>query len=415
MATVAGQDGHRVSRTFQAALQPWYQALRAVIWPFVLARLAYALWGAILVLTVGAQDDVGNVIRAAWPPAGPVGAWLEKVLLTPWFHYDAHFYVDIAVHGYAQPGTAGFYPVTSLLLRAATFLVHPPMTAAMLLNLLLQLALLVVMYRFIQEEFSASTARWSVLGLLTFPLAFLLAVPYSETTFMLASVVALWAGSRRRWLVAAIAAALAAGTRQPGLFLLPALGLEWLIWAIRERRLLAWASGLFLGLIPVLPLSFTFYLYSLGFVHGSLLQPLQLVLAVVEIQDRYWYSRFVMPWRTMELIARDLGHSRLLAIDLFWGVLLTALVLLSLRLWRRPEIVAYALLLLFFTWTKVVGPPSSSVIQSLPRRLLVILPLYPVVGAWLERHRLARVAWFPLAVLLFLAQSAMYIRNTWIP
>ncbi len=400
-----------------SALAPWWEALRAVFWPFLLARLALLLWGVLLAVAVGSVDDYGQVTLATWPWDTSLGEWSEHVLLKPWLHYDVHLYLDLAVEGYAlHPNGAGFYPLHPLSIRVVWHLVRHPMAAATLLNAVEQLLLLACLYRFVGEEYSPSLGRWAVVSLITFPLAFVLAVPYSETPFLLATVLAFWAARRRNWLSAGVAGAFAAGIRQPGLFLLPALALEWLLWAVHERRRQAWLAGLPLLLIPVIPVLFTLYLGNLGIVQFSWQDPWGLFQAVAEVQQRYWDSRFVMPWTMIRLVVERmaLGLDGHFMLDLLWGVLLTLLALASLRTWRRPGAVAYVLLTVLAAWSKVEGLYITSPIRALPRRLLVLFPIYAFLGHFLE-HRLGRIVWWALAPALLLVESALFVRNAWIP
>ena len=402
----------------RALLTPWWEAFQGVWRPFLLARLGLLLWAAVLAVAIGSVDDFGRVSQAAWPPAAPWGQWLEQVLLRPWLHYDVHHYLMIVAKGFAgHPQGAVFYPLHPMCIWAVSRVLGHPLATAMLLNVLAHLGLVVCLYRYVGEEFSAAVGRWAVISLLTFPLAFLLAVPYSEAPFLVFVVLAFWAARRRNWLVAGVAGLLAAAFRQPGLLLLPALGLEWLLWAIRERRWRAWLAGLWLALIPLAPYAFAFYLHSLDITQVPPWHPLSPLLWVNEVQGRYWHSTFVMPWTTVGMIAQQLsgGLGGPMLIDLLGTVVLTLLALGSLWAWRRPGLTGYTLLMILASWTKVLGPPSASPIESFPRHLMVIFPIYLLLGRALERWRLARVAWLVLSPLLLLLHSALFIRNAWIP
>jgi hypothetical protein len=347
-----------------------------------------------------------------------LSTWLDKLLLQPWLHYDVHHYLTLVEKGFIQhPSGSVFFPLHPLSIRAMGALLGHPLAAAMLLNLVEHLVLVVCFYRLISDEFSPSVGRWSVAALLTFPLSFLLAVPYSEAPFLIFVILAFWAAHRRRWPIAGLAGLFAAALRQPGLLLLPALGLEWLIWALRERQLKAWLKGLWLGLIPIVPFSFSAYLYRVGITSVSPLNPLSPLLWIAEIQDLYWHSHFVMPWETVKIIlergSQDLAGPFL--IDLLWTLVITALALASLWVWRRPGLSVYTVLMIVASWTKVLVPPSPSPIESFPRHIMVAFPLFLVIGRLLERRPLSRIAWWVLAPPVLLIQTALFIRNAWIP
>lgn len=399
-------------------LRSWWQALRAVWVPFLVVRVALLLWGAIVAIVWGTRDDYGNVFRAAWPPTAPWGLWLERTLLQPWLHYDVHHYLGIAVHGFANhPEWTVFYPLYPLGIWLGGQVLGQPLVAAMVLNFLAQLGLVVFLYRYVGEEFSPAVGRWTVISLLTFPVAFLFAVPYSEAPFVALVVLAFWAAWRRNWPLAGVAGLLAVLCRQPGLLLLPALGLEWFLWALRERRREAWLAGLWLGLLPLAAWGYAFYLQELGVVQTSPLHPLSPLLWVSDVQARFWHSYFVPPWETVRIIAAELarGTRAPFLINLVWTLVLTGLAVGALWAWKRPDLWVYTGLMLLASWSKVLAPPCASPIDAFPRHLLVIFPVFLLLGRSLERWAPARVAWLVLAPLLLLFQSTLYLLNAWIP
>ncbi len=399
-------------------LEPWWAALRAVWWPFLLVRLGLVIWAAFLAVAVGSVDDYGKVTRAEWPPTGSWGVWSEQVLLLPWLHYDAHHYLKIVAEGFLRhPAGTVFYPGYPLSIRMAAQAIGHPLAAAMVVNLIAHLGLVVCLYRYVGEEFSPDVGRWTVVALLTFPLAFLFAAPYSEAPFLLFVVLAFWAGRRRKWLEAGIYGFFAAVFRQPGLLLFPALVVEWFLWALRERRWRTWLSGLGLGLILLPPYAFAFYLYAHNLVETFPLHPGSPFLWVGEIETRFWDSQFVMPWTTVEGIARQItrGAGGPFWIDLLWTGSLTVLALAALKVCYRPGPAVYTLLMLAASWSKVVLRPSASPIESFPRHMMVIFPVYLLLG-WVLKHRpWLRPVWLVLSSLLLLFHSALFIRNAWIP
>ena len=148
---------------------------------------------------------------------------------------DAAWFLHIADDGYREqdPGAAAFFPVYPLLIRIATVVTFGhALSAALLVSNLSFLAALIALYGLTAGEYSERIARTTVVFVAVFPTAFFFLSPYSESTFLLCTVLAFWAARRDRWGYAALFAALAAATRSIGIVLAPALFVE----ALEQRR-----------------------------------------------------------------------------------------------------------------------------------------------------------------------------------
>src|SRR5262249_60087217 len=95
------------------------------------------------------------------------------------------------------------------------------------------LLMLLAFERLARLDLSPEQARTSRLLLLFAPPAFVLFAPYSESLFLLCVVLCLLMARRGRWWLAGAAGALAALTRQQGVFL--ALPLAWELWEAGGR------------------------------------------------------------------------------------------------------------------------------------------------------------------------------------
>ncbi len=91
------------------------------------------------------------------------------------------------------------------------------------------------------------------------------------------------------------------------------------------------------------------------------------------------------------------------------------LALTALKVCYRPGPAVYALLMLAASWSKVVLRPGASLIESFPRHMMVIFPVYFLLGRVLKDQPWLRPVWLVLSSLLLLFHSALFIRNAWIP
>jgi hypothetical protein len=170
--------------------------------------------------------------------------WLSR-----WLAWDGQHYLRTVVRGYgagqaAEGGTA-IFPLYAMATRALDWLtpLHAGL-AGLLVSHACTLVFLVVLYRLGEQIAGEGRGRRAVLLFLVMPTSFFLVAYYAEAMLLALAAVAIEAGMRRRWAVAALAAALASATKPQGILLLPTLVVLWLH---IDRR---WRQGLWLLLAP---------------------------------------------------------------------------------------------------------------------------------------------------------------------
>ena len=148
--------------------------------------------------------------------------------------FDASWFIRIAGTGYREDdASAAFLPGYPLAIRAVAWVVRDELLAALLVSNGAFLAALIVLHALTEEEYDRPMARRSVVLLAAFPTSFFFLAPYSESLFLLLTLVSLRAARRSGWLTAGVSGAAAAATRSAGLALLPALAVE--AWTRRTR------------------------------------------------------------------------------------------------------------------------------------------------------------------------------------
>lgn len=180
-------------------------------------------------LVVGAALLFDAIVRAGTMPArAPIGTAVHRGLLS----WDAARYLDLAQHGYGSAANENlrFFPVLPLAVRWLGALLHSDAVALLLISNVAALAFLVLLYRFVGDDLrDPGLARRTVWLAALAPIAFVLVMGYTEPIAGAATVAALWAARRRRWLPAAAAAAFAGALRPSGIFLVVPLLVEALI------------------------------------------------------------------------------------------------------------------------------------------------------------------------------------------
>jgi hypothetical protein len=194
-----------------------------VLGSFVLSRLVLLAIGLI-------------TLSVAAPPGEPV--YLSELFL----HWDSHWYVLLADGGYstAEPGAPGqtsyafypLYPFLMWLLAAATGL--PVAIAGLLISNASFLAALFVLFA-LAERWSGdkAVARLAVVLLCLVPEGFIFSVVYTESLFILLTMLSALLFERRQNFLAGVFAGLGSATRSNGILIVIYFGLA----IFRERGL----------------------------------------------------------------------------------------------------------------------------------------------------------------------------------
>lgn len=169
------------------------------------------------------------------------GFW--DVVLSPWARWDSIWYLGIASGGYDSAGLqAAFFPLYPLAARALGFVfggfgIGPRglFVAGLVISLAAFAGALYVLHRLVELELGRRFAA-PALGLLAFfPMAFFFSAIYSESLFLLVSLLAFYAARSGRWAWAGLFGALAAATRSAGVVLMVPLCVMYL-WGPRADR-----------------------------------------------------------------------------------------------------------------------------------------------------------------------------------
>ncbi|MDD5110598.1 MAG: mannosyltransferase family protein [Patescibacteria group bacterium] len=363
-----------------------YAAVKALI-------LALALVGVLFPFGEGMRED-----NYVYQPPDPVS------LRDRFSSFDGQWYLQIAVHGYAaQPiyysqQNTNFFPLYSTLISVLTPWVGGAANAGLFVSYVAGFCAAYFLYRLVREDYPAAVAGDAVWYLLIFPTAVLLSAVYSESLFLGLAIGALYAGRRRRWLVAAMLGALAALTRSVGGLIVIPLLVQYM--AAHRWRLRAWLSGAAIyAIIPVVVLA---YLAYVGVLLGS--------------QTTYLAAHY-NGWQSHQQTLASLWHQltggklfgyRDSALDLWLGSVF-CILLVPLAMQLRPEYAVYAAA---FTLTPIVLANNT---MALSRYLLISWPhfLFLAQHRWLQ-HRWVRVVFSVLLLTGLMVYTWRFTNWRWI-
>jgi hypothetical protein len=137
---------------------------------------------------------------------------------------------DLHPHAYA-PGTPhhanhegsfsnwAFFPLFPVTVRIlSSILYSDPLVTALILNNILFIALIILLYTYLKNDFGEEIALKGSVAFCFFPFTIYLSVPYSEGLFLTLLFGALVLLQRKRFILAAVTGALLGATRTTGLF-----------------------------------------------------------------------------------------------------------------------------------------------------------------------------------------------------
>lgn len=327
---------------------------------------------------------------ALWPPAPNFSAWLNRVFVAPWVRWDTLWFEKILVRGYvAWDGSTSFLPLYPLVSRPLYLLGMDPTLCLLITSSLSALLLFWVFYRLASLDLPPASAWTALLFLVTFPIAFILFAPYSESLFLLLTVLALYSMRQGRWELVALFSFLAALTRQQGIFL--ALPMAWWAWEASGKSLRglkkAWPAWLTTLAAPAGLAAWA--IYRMVFLHeGSLdfSNPQGLIYSTLLSPSAFKVlggQAFQWPWQVFAMaILRAIHTPQILDyISLILGI---GFVVAFVVAWRHLNIAdrLYCLAIILVSFSVFT---SMYAYISLPRHLLPAMPVFIGLAAGLKK------------------------------
>ena len=187
-------------------------------------------------------------------------------------NFDGVHYLRIAQNGYIAEYTQAFFPLYPLLIRFINFLPKGGLDlnvytdpsyfyTGMLLSAAFFIPALYFLFKIWREEYSQKVANIAILLLLSFPTAFYFGAIYSESLFLLLTVLVFWFTKKDKFLLAGVFAALASATKVQGVLLFLFLAID--LW--NKYKNVKMDKGFWLDLMGVVisPLGLVVYMLFL--------------------------------------------------------------------------------------------------------------------------------------------------------
>jgi hypothetical protein len=304
--------------------------------------------------------------------------------------WDSYWYLDIAQRGYRYEGperisNIAFFPLYPALIRAVSSLGVTPAIAGWLISTAALLLALLQLQALIREHHPELDPQQAQIFLLLFPTAFYLNAVYTESLFLLLSLLCFRHMLTGHFVLAGAIGLAAACTRVTGLLLIVPLALEY----CRQHGLRwRWPAAPAV-LLPALGTAGFFTYHGMAFGDFT---------AWLKVQDNFGrgFSLTNFQWHNPAAMTNQ-------ALDFLFLVFAVALVI---GVWRRFR-ASYALYML----ATLAVALSSGTTMSLNRYLLVLFPIYLLAAAL--RNTELRRAWQFASTLLLALTTLLFVNGHW--
>ena len=335
-------------------------------------------------------------------------------------NFDGFYYAKIAQEGYSYLQQA-FFPIYPLLIRWLKPIFGSYIISGLVISNLSFVGLLLTLWKILnQEKFSRPVINFTILSLILFPTSFYFVSVYTESFFLWLVFLSFYFARKRQWLWAGLMGVLASGTRVVGIFLLPALLVEYYQQnknKMTDRYILNHFKNLtFVSLSSLGLLGYMFYLKCttgdwLYFAH---------------VQSQFGANRLtgrlvLLPqvfWRYLKMIFTvDPQQWLYFIVWLEFIIALLFLILLSWGWFKRKEYQIRDSWLVFASLAYIL-PTLTGTFSSMPRYVLVCFPCFIVLAKAItnlkKRFSLIKGVYLIFSLILLVICTAFFFRGYWI-
>lgn len=332
-------------------------------------------------------------------------------------NFDGVHYLRLAQNGYSAVFTQAFFPLYPLLIRLINIFPKGSQDLNIFTDpsyfyagiLVSSVAFIFAVYFLIKlwyEEYSHKISSLSVILLLSFPTAFYFGAIYSESLFLLLTVLTFWFVKKDKYIPAGIFAALASATKIQGILLFLFLAVEFIGKyknGLNTSLKKFWSD--IIGLV-ISPLGLGAYMYYLYRVFGN---PIYFLTA----QPAFGAQRSSVPiillpqvfYRYIKIILA-VNPATLSFWNAFLELFVTLLLILTLVYAFRKIKFSYWL----FVALAVFLPTLTGTLSSMPRYALLAFPLLPLIAGFNKWARYIIIAQVFLGIVLL----SLFIRGYWV-
>lgn len=332
--------------------------------------------------------------------------WYQTISM--WANFDGTHYFDLAKFWYAVPhhtdNVYAFFPVFPFLARIFGFNGNYLISGLLVANVAF-IAALYFLYKLLLLDFKRKTVRLTIFILLFFPTAFFFGAYYTESVFLLLSVLVFYFARKGNFLLAALAALVASATRITGIFLWPALAIELYLYFGKSFKKMFRPETVLLALPPLGLVAFMKYqLLKTG-------NPIYFITSQPAFGSQRTINRIILIHQVIYRYLKMMifvNHTNILfftvTLEFVIAVGFLGLIIYGLNK-LRPSYLLYVSLSYFL-------PTFTGTFSSVPRYVLVLFPLFALLASVLEKlPDRYRKLYFAVSSLIGIVCIALFTRG----
>jgi len=342
--------------------------------------------------------------------AGRIANYVKNPTFWGWANFDGEHYLSIAMYGYKDLQQAFFplYPFLIKLTVLSTGLgIATHLISALVISNLSFLVSIYFFYKIALLDFSQKEAKYAVLSLLVFPTSFYFGAVYTESLFLLLSLLTYYFYRKEKYLISGIIGILMTLTRVYGVFVLIMIIFDLLQKRVNLKEILIKKIYFvflgFLGIISYMIYTFVNYSDPLAFYNLQTLVGQQRQKGVVLLPQVFirYIKIFIFSKMNWFLLQTTF-------LEVVTGVIFTILPIYS---YIKKINWGYIVYILF----GFLIPSIQGSFSSIPRYVLVIFPAFFLFGVFLSKlNKNMRFIYFLLSGFWLMLNTALFIRGYWV-
>ena len=356
----------------------------------------FIVWriGLFLITYLGSQTfpKIANSGIGAIGPNQPFDYWAS------WAQWDGGHYFSISQRGYQLLGDYAFFPLYPSVVKLLDFATNNTLLSGLIISNISFLLFLIVFAKVLTLRFNKSVAFSSVITFLLFPTTFFAVSFYSESLFLLLTVLVFLFLKNRNFLLASIAASFASVTRLPGVTL--AIAISWAYFANLQFNLGKIKSRS----LYICVAFFGFAVYSI-FLAANLNDP----FAYLSSQSQ-WQRAVTDPISTIFSYLWAFAHLEHRPINDYFDLLLTTAFLAILILGIRKIPTSWWI----FSILVILLPASTGTLTSMPRYLLASLGAFVILGQYFNKSPQVKLTLWTISLALQAILATLFINGYWV-